>query len=151
MFKQIGTSFKYSGELCFSRPERAALPVAPLFSTSSQAPKLPCRALWSSCGGLGHSTGVASRGCLLLLVKSPHFPDLTVLALLATFITGSHLGPLASASLMRWLPDQAIYFYWNSDGSEAPLVYGLVAGNRARWCSDQSSCHLIIAIPSVLG
>lgn len=63
LFKQIGISFKYSGELCFSRPERAALPVAPLFSTSSQAPKFPCRALRGSCGGLGHSTGVASRGC----------------------------------------------------------------------------------------
>ena len=97
---------------------------------------------------------LSQRSCLLLLMKSPQFRDFRVLAILATFVTVLYRVAsctLASASFMRWLPDQAIYFYWNSDGSEAPLVYGLVAGNRARWCSDQSSCRLTIAIPPVLG
>ncbi|CAE7227603.1 FKBP65 [Symbiodinium sp. KB8] len=45
---------------------------------------------------------------------------------------------------------QAIYFYWNSDGSEAPLVYGLIAGNRDRWCSDPSSCKIFYSTYCIL-
>ncbi|CAJ1419125.1 unnamed protein product [Effrenium voratum] len=45
---------------------------------------------------------------------------------------------------------QAIYFYWNSDGSEAPMVYGMVAGNRYRWCSDPSSCKIFFCTFCIL-
>jgi len=37
---------------------------------------------------------------------------------------------------------QAIYYYWNSDGTQGPLVYGLLAGNRSDWCSNPSSCKI---------
>ncbi|CAK9089493.1 Peptidylprolyl isomerase [Durusdinium trenchii] len=55
---------------------------------------------------------------------------------------GAPVGALATV--------QAIYFYWNSDGSEAPLVYGMVAGNRARWCSDPSSCKIFFCTFCIL-
>ena len=55
---------------------------------------------------------------------------------------GAPVGALATV--------QAIYFYWNSNGSEAPMVYGMVAGNRARWCSDPSSCKIFFCTFCIL-
>jgi len=64
---------------------------------------------------------------------------------LQSFLAGLFGAPVGALATV-----QAIYFYWNSDGSEAPLVYGLVAGNRARWCSDQSSCKIFFCTFCIL-
>ncbi|CAE8627057.1 unnamed protein product, partial [Polarella glacialis] len=45
---------------------------------------------------------------------------------------------------------QAIYFYWNDSGMYGPVVYGLLAGNRSRWCFDPSSCKIFYTTFCVL-
>lgn len=37
---------------------------------------------------------------------------------------------------------QAVYFSWTNDGKNGPLVYGLLAENRDRWCTQRSSCQI---------
>eukprot|EP00930_Biecheleria_cincta_P034471 TRINITY_DN23825_c0_g1_i1.p1 TRINITY_DN23825_c0_g1~~TRINITY_DN23825_c0_g1_i1.p1 ORF type:complete len:1136 (-),score=191.46 TRINITY_DN23825_c0_g1_i1:236-3196(-) len=37
---------------------------------------------------------------------------------------------------------QAVYFSWSDDGRNGPLVFGLLAENRDRWCTQRSSCQI---------
>lgn len=84
---------------------------------------------------------LAGLSLLLFLSRLCFRPPGKLQSMLAG-IFGAPVGALATV--------QAIYFYWNSDGSEAPLVYGMVAGNRARWCSDESSCKIFFCTFCIL-